>query len=421
MKIQYDVKPYPTNKRPKRQLFLFTLLIFLLSKICMIGQKYKIRKVNMKGLKPPYILLSNHMYFVDFYLNAIATFPHSVNNVATIDGYYRRPKLMEWLGCICKRKFTNDLSLIRSIMTCLKRYRSILSMYPEARYSPIGTTAILPDSLGKLIKKADVPVVTLMHHGNYLHTPFWDHERKRKVPLCSVMTQILSVEDIRRMDVEEINRTVREAMQYDEYTYQSENNLHITEPYRAENLHKVLYKCPHCGAEAMTSSGITLSCTSCGKVWEMDTLGRLNACEGKTEFPHIPDWYEWQRQCVREEIESGSYSFDDEVDVYSLTNPKEFIHVGKARLIHNYDGFTLSGTYRGQEFEISRPALGMYGLHVEYDYVYVRPEDCLDISTEDDSLYCYPTKKNVVTKLSLATEELYRWRMAHRSHAAEVG
>ena len=53
----------------------------------------------------------------------------------------------------------------------------------------------------------------------------------------------------------------------------------------------------------------------------------------------------------------------------------------------------------------------MYGLHVEYDYCYVRAEDCVDISTDNDSLYCYPKKQNVVTKLSFATEELYKIKM----------
>jgi len=34
----------------------------------------------------------------------------------------------------------------------------------------------------------------------------------------------------------------------------------------------------------------------------------------------------------------------------------------------------------------------------------------VDISTDDDSLYCYPTKKDVVTKLSFAVEELYKMK-----------
>ena len=34
--------------------------------------------------------------------------------------------------------------------------------------------------------------------------------------------------------------------------------------------------------------------------------------------------------------------------------------------------------------------------------------DCVDISTENDSFYCYPTKENVVTKLAFATEIIYQ-------------
>jgi hypothetical protein len=35
----------------------------------------------------------------------------------------------------------------------------------------------------------------------------------------------------------------------------------------------------------------------------------------------------------------------------------------------------------------------------------------VDISTENDSFYCFPTKENVVTKLSLATEEIYKRKL----------
>ena len=53
----------------------------------------------------------------------------------------------------------------------------------------------------------------------------------------------------------------------------------------------------------------------------------------------------------------------------------------------------------------------MYGVHVEYDYCYIEPYDCIDISTPDDSYYCYPTKENVVTKLGFATEEIYKMKL----------
>ncbi len=411
------LRRYDTTKAPLRQNLLFTGLLRALCGISMIGQKYEIEKINMENLKPPYILLCNHMYFVDFHLCSIATFPHRVNNIATIDGYYRRPFLMEWLGCMCKRKFTTDMTLIRSVKKILHEYGDIMCMYPEARYSPIGTTAILPDSLGKMVKMQNVPVVVLLHHGNYLHTPFWNYRKPRKVPLHSTMTQILTAEEVREKSAEEIGEIIRKAMEYDEYRWQKENNIHITEPHRAEGLHKVLYQCPHCMTEGrMSSSGARIKCEVCGKVWEMDTLGQLHALSGETEFSHIPDWFEWERAQVRKQLEEGTYHFEDEVEIYSLPHAWRFQKLGKGKLFHSMeDGFVVEGEHNGKPFLIHRPPLGMYGVHIEYDYCYVRPDDCIDISTENDSLYCYPVKQNVVTKLSFATEELYKIKMAERA------
>ena len=409
------VKYYNTAKPPLRQLGIFTGLIWLLSKIFMMGKQYKVEKIGMEGLKPPYILLSNHMYFVDFYLNAIATFPKKVYNIATVDGYYRRPILMEWIGCMCKRKFTTDRDLVESVDRVLHKYHGILSMYPEARYSPAGTTAILPDSLGQLVKRMKVPVVVLLHHGNHLHTPFWNFRKPRKVPLYTTMTKVLSAEDVARMNAAEIQEHLTSCLQYDEYRWQKEQGIRISEPFRAEGLHKILYQCPHCLVESqMSSTGTTLRCDACGKEWELTELGELEAKSGETEFPHIPDWFEWERANVRREVEEGRYTFSDEVDVYSLPSCMKFQHVGKATLTHGYDGFTIEGEYEGKSYRIHRSVAGMYGVHVEYDYCYLRPEDCIDISTDKDSLYCYPTKQNVVTKLSFATEELYRHKMAAR-------
>ena len=48
-------------------------------------------------------------------------------------------------------------------------------------------------------------------------------------------------------------------------------------------------------------------------------------------------------------------------------------------------------------------------LHIEYDWFRIKRDDCIDVSTEDDSFYCYfKTQKNVVTKLAFATEAIYQ-------------
>ncbi|MBQ9953469.1 MAG: 1-acyl-sn-glycerol-3-phosphate acyltransferase [Clostridia bacterium] len=402
-------KRYNTARYPIRQPLIIVWLIALLSRIMLIGKKYKVEKIHMEGLKPPYMLLSNHMYFIDFELCAMGTFPHRVNNVVSIDGYYRRPWLMELIGAICTRKFTMDLHLIKSISRVLKR-GDILAMYPEARYTPIGTLAYLPESLGKLVKKNKVPVVAVVHHGNHLLTPFWNYRKPRKVPLHMTMTQILTPAQIETMSVDEINAALRDALSYDEYKYQKENGILITEPHRAEGLHKVLYQCPHCLKESgMASKGTELFCTECGKRWNLNEDGSLSALSGETEFAHIPDWFEWERLQVRKQIEEGTYSFEDEVEVYSLPRCWKFEKLGKATLTHTIDeGFILRGHYNGEDYCIQRTPAQTNSLHIEYDYCYIKPLDCVDISTERDSFYCYPAKTDVVTKLAFATEELYR-------------
>ncbi len=409
MQVNYkNQKRYKTAKYPIRQPIIIVWLIWLLSKIALIGKEYKVEKINMEGLKPPYIMLSNHMYFVDFELTATATLPHRVNNVVSIDGYYRRPWLMELIGAICTRKFTMDLHLIKSINRVLKR-GDILSMYPEARYSPCGVTSYMPESLGKLIKMNKVPVVAVVHHGNYLHSPFWNFRKKRKAPLYTTVTRILTAEQVKSMSASEINEAVKQALTYDDYKYQKENGILITEPFRAEGMHKILYQCPHCLTESkMASSGTEIYCAECGKRWNLNEDGTLSALSGETEFSHVPDWFNWEREQVRQQIANGEYSFSDEVEVYSMPRCWRFMNLGKAKLTHSIEeGFTLEGFYRGKPYRIQRKPIENNSLHIEYDYCYIKPFDCVDISTENDSFYCYPKSQNAVTKLAFATEELY--------------
>ena len=401
-------KTYDTAHYPIRQPIFFTGLIWVLSKMMLTGKKYKVEKINMDDVKPPYMLLSNHMYFVDFELAALATFPHRVNNVVNIDGYYRRPWLMEWIGSIGTRKFTMDLHLVKSIRKVLQR-GDILCMYPEARYSPCGISSYIPDSVGMLIKRNKMPVVTIVHHGNHLQSPFWNFRKPRKVPLYTTMTRILTTEDIERMSVEEINVAVREALTYDDYAYQKENGILITEPYRAEGLHKILYQCPHCLAESqMGSEGSELFCKACGKRWNLNEDGTLSAKEGETEFSRVPDWFLWEREQVKGQIERGEYSFEDEVDIYSMPRCWKFEHLGAGKLYHDPEnGFTVEGEYRGKPYRVHRAPLQTNSLHIEYDYCYIKPFDCVDISTESDSFYCYPKKNDVVTKMAFATEIIF--------------
>ncbi len=402
-----QIKRFDMDKRPVKEKFYLTPLAYLLSFPDVWKRKLKINKVNMDNIPTPYLLLCTHHAFIDFKVTTASIYPKRANYIVAIDGFIKREKLLRNVGAICKRKFTNDTKLFRQIKYSLENLKNIVAVYPEARYSLIGTTAILPDSLAKMCKVLKHPVVVLNMHGNYLTQPVWNL-KMRKVPLAADMTQIITKEEILTLSVDEINKRIHDAFQYDEYKWQKDNQIKITEKYRAEKIHKVLYQCPSCLTEhEMDSKGHTITCNHCKKTYDMDEYGELHAVSGKTEFSHIPDWYEFEREQVRKEILAGKYYFEDEVMIESLPNAKGYIPLGKGKLIHNENGFILTGDELGKPLELVKEPLSLYSLHIEYDYM--GKGDCIDLSTLDDTYYIYPiNKKNVVTKLHFAVEELYK-------------
>ena len=162
----------------------------------------------------------------------------------------------------------------------------------------------------------------------------------------------------------------------------------------------------------MTSCGTVLRCNACGKEWQMTELGELHAVSGETEFSHIPDWYEWERAEVRKEIENGTYGITCRAQVDALPNADRYIDIGSATLTHDMSGFTLSGSYKDEPYTVKLDAPSQYSVHIEYDYL-GKKGDCVDLNTINDTLYVYPEGSDFsVTKMSLATEELWKFYQA---------
>src|SRR5690606_30725931 len=153
--------------------------------------------------------------------------------------------------------------------------------------------------------------------------------KQRKNRIAADMTQIVTEEEIKTLSVEEINQRIHDAFIYDEYAWQKREQIKIDDKNRAKGLHRVLYQCPSCKKEHVMDSNLDkIWCTSCGKSYTMDVYGELKAEQGKTEFSHIPAWYEFEREEVRKEILSGTYHFEDEVMIESLPNAKGYIPLG---------------------------------------------------------------------------------------------
>ena len=125
-------------------------------------------------------------------------------------------------------------------------------------------------------------------------------------------------------------------------------------------------------------------------------------CE--TKFNHVPDWYKWERECVKEEISDGRYSMSDKVDVYMLVDTKCLYRVGEGILTHNSEGFTLTGC--DGKLEYHHTPQTAYSLMS--DFLWYEIGDVIAIGTKNIQYHCFPkNKKDVVTKARLATEEMY--------------
>ncbi|NLA86114.1 MAG: 1-acyl-sn-glycerol-3-phosphate acyltransferase [Clostridiales bacterium] len=397
------------HEPPRRQKWYLRPLTWLLSYPEVWLRGTRIKRINTSGLKPPYILLSNHNAFLDFKVAVAAMFPHRSNFIVAIDGFIGRENLLRNVGCICKRKFTNDIVMIKHLQKVIKN-GDILVIYPEARYSLCGTTAVLPDSIGKLCKFLKVPVVSLIIHGHHINSPFWSPKKRGVRPTEATLTQLYTAEELAGISAEEINDKIRETFVYDDFAWQRENKIKNTYHKRAEGLHKVLYQCSHCLTEyKMSSGGTQLRCDACGKTWTLGIYGELSADSGETEFSHIPDWYEWERRQVRAEVQSGTYSFSGPVTVDSLPNAERFVRLGEGYMTHNMNGFYVCGkTENGEAFEMTKTVPSLYSCHIEYDYLGKRG-DCVDLNTLTDTWYIYPSGGAFsVTKMALATEELYQ-------------
>lgn len=109
-----DMTPYNMSEKPCRQNIFLLPLIWIGSYFATRSSHLKINRIGMNKLKPPYIVLSWHQGFMDYYISPLSVFPHRANYVSDVEGFAAYGKLLyRKIGCLAKRRFTSDISLIK--------------------------------------------------------------------------------------------------------------------------------------------------------------------------------------------------------------------------------------------------------------------------------------------------------------------
>ena len=376
--------------------------------------RYTTERMELVGDEPCLILM-NHCSFTDMKLAYGIFYPKPLGIVTSVDAMSGiLGKLMRLLGCTPTHKYVSDLTLIKDMEYMLKTNKTSVLMYPEAGYSFDGRTTTLPRKLGILMKKLGVPVVTVITQGAFHRDPLYNMLQIRDVKVSAHVKCLATAEELKELSVAELDARLDEAFSFDNFAWQRDNRISIDVPFRADGLHRILYKCPHCGAESrMEGKGIHLTCHACGKKWEMDEFGQLRALEGETEYPHIPDWYTWERECVRKEIEDGTYLLDADVDIAMQVNLDGICMIGSGHLTHDRSGFHLTGA--DGKLDYTQSPLASHTLYADYHWYEIG--DVIGIGNNEFSYFCFPGADVSVTKARLATEELYKLLKVRRKRS----
>ena len=410
--------PEPKHVLPKKPGLFFRTLLKAVSAKELQDADFMCRRVGMErlGKEEPALFLMNHSSFIDLKIAATVLYPRPFNIICTSDGFVGKEGLMRSMGCIPARKFISDTVLVRDMAYAVRNLKSSVLMYPEASYSFDGTATPLPDSMGKLLKLLDVPVVMIRTFGAFARDPLYNSLQLRDVKVSATMEYLLSREDIQLMTTAELNALLSRQFCFDNFKWQRENNVRVTESFRADGLNRVLYKCPGCLSESMMEGkGTTLRCKSCGRSWELTELGELECAGDEEFFTHVPDWYAWERSCVRQELIDNSYSLNIPVDICMLVDTSCIYRVGSGRLKHDREGFCLTGC--DGKLQYYHSAASSYSLYS--DYYWYEVGDMICIGNSKALYYCFPTDgRDVVAKTRLAAEELYKLTRRRRGREA---
>ena len=258
-----------------------------------------IEEEKLREAEAPYVLLSNHESFFDFYY--IHQLSHPRNPSYLVNEYYcTRPVLKTMArraGILSKKLFTPELSSPIRIMRTLKRGYPVV-IFPEGRLSPDGRSNPIVEEGAAFYKRLNADLVLVRLRGAYFADPKW-RKRRYRTAVSVTVEEVLKKETLRGMSDEALNRKIAEAL----YGDASEELLcEYPQPDKACGLGDLLYRCVDCGAlYTVRGQGNELVCTACGGRRRLDHRYRFSA-----EPYTIPGWYARIRDAERASLDSVS-------------------------------------------------------------------------------------------------------------------
>ncbi len=354
-----------TTVRPCSRVILLPLYVCVRAYFFFRG--IRVKAVNKLGREPekPSIVLCNHGSFIDFLYAESLLLKSNPNFVVARLYFYHKllGGLLRRLGCFPKSMFQLDLESTKNCLRVLKN-GGVLAMMPEARLSTAGRFEDIQEGTYPFLKKSGVPVYSIKISGDYLANPKWGRGMRRGSRVEAELDLLFRPEELKALSIEQIAEAVEQRLYYDEHRWLEQRpKLYYRSKRMAEGLENILTTCPKCGRKfTLTAKKAELFCEHCGRLTAVD---QRYAFEEGFPFRHPGQWYEKQRELLKEQIlKDPDYALESAVtlrlpsqDGKSLTRA-----AGEGVCTLDRSGLCYKGTIDGESCEKHFPLEKIYRL-----------------------------------------------------------
>ena len=363
------------------------------------GIKSNIKEVG--PIKGPAVLLSTHPSFTDFLYSAPLVYPTKINFVLGYSFYNIKKitKLVYNLGAFPKLQFQNDVGSMKNMKKVIDN-NGVLGLYPVGLVSENGESGDIPLATAKVLKWLHSDVYIAYTVGSYMIHPKWA-KNKRKGNIEMHFKKLLTKEQVRDMDLDSIQKLVEENLYFNEY--KNNEGKKFKGKGLAEGLENLAYKCPKCGNEYHTSTeGNILKC-SCGNEVSIDEYGHLHKVkEDDICFDTPLEWYNYEREYIREELKKGTFILEDDVELHMpLDQFSPYVHVGSGHIVMTKGNINYVGTINNEDVDLNISTNGLMACAFSYGKRF-------EIQHNNTVYVFYPKNKQSVLKYSMAIRESYK-------------
>ena len=342
-------------------------------------KKYALEVCKSAGfaeLKPPYIVLANHISNIDFTVVASAMAPVILNFVVAT--FYFRLRflngILRFMGCIPKEQFQPDTRAIKNIFSIIQRGDAV-AIYPAGQSTFDGEATYMDASIASLLKKLKVPVVAVHINGAFIACPKWNMGlRKSRIEVS--VDVLFSPHELEMLSLEDIYQKVKNALDFDDYEWQRKTMVKASKPHSAKGLERVLYRCPRCQTEfEMHTQRNRLWCASCGNAALMNEYGLLLPADSSCIIFDTPtQWSRWQMQCYKQQVRLPEFACSEPVFLVKISKHGRYTKVGSGIAEINIDRFCYHGTYNDTEvsWEVKNNLSAVFAHEVKghFDFVH---------------------------------------------------